>query len=200
MDPRITVAARLQQQKNYPAAEQIYRQILRNQPGNPDALLLLGLLLHETGRNELAVEPLRRSIAIQPNRPEARQTLVTVLQAIGKIPEAVAEALQVVRLKPQDAEAQYAVAQLMLQARDPAGALPYIRRATELQPKSPAVFVTLSRVYLALEQHPWRHDSPRSRSFGRSETCRCAHRQGQSAAASKAGWTRRLPRSKPGCE
>ena len=61
MDPRIPHAARLQQQKNYAAAEQIYRQVIANQPRNVDALLLLGLLLHETGRNEASLESLMRA-------------------------------------------------------------------------------------------------------------------------------------------
>jgi protein O-GlcNAc transferase len=154
MDPRITTAARLQQQKNYAAAEQIYHQILSNQPRNPDALLLLGLLMHETGRNEPAAQMLMRAVEISPNRPEIRQTFVGVLQALGRFSEAIIQAREIARMKPNDAEARYAVAQLMLQAKDPAGALPYARRAAELNPRAPAIFLTLSRVHLAMDNYP----------------------------------------------
>jgi predicted O-linked N-acetylglucosamine transferase (SPINDLY family) len=151
MDPRITTAARLQHQKNYAAAEQIYRTVLASQPRNADAMLLLGLLLHETHRNKLSVEMLRRAAGIQRNRIDIRQTLARVLQFSGRIQEAVVEAREVLRLQPMDAESHYALAQLLLQLGDPAGALPSARRASELAPKSAAILVALSRIYSALK-------------------------------------------------
>jgi protein O-GlcNAc transferase len=154
MDPRINSAAKLQQQKNYPAAEQIYRAVIANQPRNPDALLLLGLLLHETNRNEPAIEMLRRAVSADSRRVVIRQTLARVLQFSGRFTEAVIEAREVVRLQPLDAESHYAVAQLLMQAGDPAGALPSARRASELNPRSAAVFVTLSRIHSALKFAP----------------------------------------------
>ena len=151
MDPRITSAARLQHQKNYPAAEQIYRAVLATQPRNADAMLLLGLLLHETHRNDLAVEMLRRAAGIQRNRIDIRQTLARVLQFSGRIKEAADEAREVLRLQPMDAESHYAVALLLLQMGDAAGALPSARRASELAPRNAAILVTVSRIYSALK-------------------------------------------------
>jgi tetratricopeptide (TPR) repeat protein len=99
MDPRIANAARFQQQKNYPAAEQIYRRILSVEPKNVDGLLLLGLLLHETSRHEESVTMLRRALAVQPHRAEVRQTLVGPLMALGRLGEAIVEARELVRLQ-----------------------------------------------------------------------------------------------------
>ena len=48
-------------------------------------------------------------------------------------------------------EMHHAVAQLMVKVPDFAGALPYARRAAELQPGTPAIFLTLSRIYLGME-------------------------------------------------
>ena len=147
MDPRITSAARYHQQKNYPAAEQIYRRVLLTEPKNIDALLLLGLLLHETSRNEEAIETLRRALKIQPHRAEVRQTLVGPLMALGRLAEAIVEARELARLRPLVAETHQVAAKLLLQAKDAISALPYAKRAAELQPKSPDIFVTLGRVY-----------------------------------------------------
>src|SRR5947207_5863 len=45
-------------------AEQLYRQVLAISPDNPDALHFLGMLAHQAGRSDTAVELMRRSIAV----------------------------------------------------------------------------------------------------------------------------------------
>ena len=50
-------------------AEAVYRQILEAQPGNPDALSLLGLVAHQRGMNESAVELIERAHRL--GRPQA---------------------------------------------------------------------------------------------------------------------------------
>jgi predicted O-linked N-acetylglucosamine transferase (SPINDLY family) len=151
MDPRIPTAARLQQQRNYSAAEQIYRQVLQTQPRNPDALLLLGLLLHDTGRNEPAVEMLKRAGVEQPNRPELHQGLVAALSTLGRLPEAIVHAREAVRLRPLGADAHHALAMMLFQHRDYTAALPPALRATEIQPRSAGYLLTLSRIFQGLE-------------------------------------------------
>src|SRR5437667_6446361 len=42
-------------------AEAVYTQILEAQPGNPDALSLLGLVAHQRGMNERAVELIEKA-------------------------------------------------------------------------------------------------------------------------------------------
>jgi protein O-GlcNAc transferase len=135
MDPRLGTAARFQQAKNYSAAEQIYRQILQTQPKNADALLLLGLLLHETGRHEPAIEALRKALRSQPNQPEIRQTLVGPLIALNRIPEAIIEAREVVRLKPMVFESHFALAKLLERNRDFTAGLPSVTRSIQLNAK-----------------------------------------------------------------
>ena len=154
MDPRIPHAARLQQQQKHAEAEQIYRQVIATQPKNGHALLLLGLLLHETGRHELALQTLLRAKNTEPHWAEIHQTLVGPLVALNRLPEAIAASKEAVRLRPLAGEMHDATAQLMLKASDFAGALPYARRAIELRPNFCPGFITLSRVYQGLENIP----------------------------------------------
>lgn len=49
------------------AAEEIYRRILTGEPGNSDALHFLGLIAHQLGRNEEAVDRIRKAIALRPS-------------------------------------------------------------------------------------------------------------------------------------
>jgi tetratricopeptide (TPR) repeat protein len=48
-------------------AEQIYRQILEVLPNHADARHLLGIVAHQTGRSELAIECILQAIALNPN-------------------------------------------------------------------------------------------------------------------------------------
>ncbi len=153
MDPRLGNAARLQQAKNYPAAEQIYRLILQSKPKDADALLLLGLLLHETGRHALAIESLRRAQRVQPNQPEIRQTLTGPLLALGRLKDAIVEAREVVRLKPMSAEAHHALSVLLLRAQDARSALPHAKRASELNPHWVAAHIQLGQVLSNLRHY-----------------------------------------------
>ena len=52
----LMVAIRHHQAGHRQEAEQLYRQVLEVDPQQPDAIHLLGVLAHETGQHELAVE------------------------------------------------------------------------------------------------------------------------------------------------
>ncbi len=52
-------------------AEALYRQILSEQPNDLDALHLLGVIAYQTGRNDVAVDLIRRAIDLDPEFAEA---------------------------------------------------------------------------------------------------------------------------------
>ena len=56
-------------------AERLYRQILAADPGNPDALHLLGLLASQVGRHDLAAADLMLGRAHRPHAPLPRSLL-----------------------------------------------------------------------------------------------------------------------------
>src|SRR5947207_2403639 len=71
-------------------AEPIYRQVLERDPGNAGALQLLGVLAHQVGRNEMAVELIQRAIAIDPRVPGFHNNLGEVYRAMSRPREAIA--------------------------------------------------------------------------------------------------------------
>jgi Flp pilus assembly protein TadD len=56
-------------------AESLYRQVLRFQSDNVDALHLLGVLAGQTNRHDIAVDLISRAIAILPNNSKAHNNL-----------------------------------------------------------------------------------------------------------------------------
>ena len=54
-----------------PEAENIYQQILQTNPDQPVALHLLGVIAHQVGKNDVAVDLITRALAIKPDYAEA---------------------------------------------------------------------------------------------------------------------------------
>jgi tetratricopeptide (TPR) repeat protein len=88
-------------------AEQLYRQLLGQQPNHAEALHLLGVLAGQVGRNDVAVDLIRRAIAFRPNYPEAHSNLGGVLMVNGRLDEAMAACRQAIALNPNLPEAHY---------------------------------------------------------------------------------------------
>ena len=86
-------------------AEQFYRQVLQVEPQHVGALHLLGLLAHQVGRSDLAIEYISQALRLQPEFAEAHSNLGMALAKQGKLTEAVACYQQSLRLKPDQAEA-----------------------------------------------------------------------------------------------
>jgi len=77
------------QNKNYPAAERILRQVLAADPKNCPALNALGVLYKYTGRHSQALEALRLAMAIHPTDPNAYYNLASLLHQGGRSEESL---------------------------------------------------------------------------------------------------------------
>jgi tetratricopeptide (TPR) repeat protein len=85
----IDLAAQHHKEGRLSQAETIYQQILQSDPNQPIALHLLGVIAHQTGKNDVAVDLITRAIAIDPDLAEAHSNLGTALRGLGKLEEAV---------------------------------------------------------------------------------------------------------------
>jgi Tfp pilus assembly protein PilF len=86
-------------------AERLYRQILLADPHHADALHFLGVLAHQIGRHDMAVDPIGRAIAQNGRVPAFHNNLGNALQAQGKLQEAAASYRRALSHKPDYAEA-----------------------------------------------------------------------------------------------
>jgi protein O-GlcNAc transferase len=86
-------------------ARQLYRRILAADPGNADAVHLLGVASLQIRRLDEAEKLLRQAIRLAPQRAEIHNDLGEVLAARHQYPEAQACFEEAVRLRPDYAEA-----------------------------------------------------------------------------------------------
>jgi tetratricopeptide (TPR) repeat protein len=86
-------------------AEGVYRRVLEVDPENREALHLLGLIAHQTGNNELAVQLIGRAILRGPADPHFLNNRAAALQQLGRYGEALADYDGAVALKTDYVEA-----------------------------------------------------------------------------------------------
>ena len=135
----------------FPQAESLYRKILHAAPDHPDALHLLGLIAHQAGKIELAVELIGRAIRMSPSAP-MHYNLGVALQAQGEMDAAMTSYRKALALMPDYAEAHGNLgAALQAQGRYDAAA-EHLYQALALRPEDAGAHSNLGVVQQALGQ------------------------------------------------
>jgi len=115
-------------------AEGIYRRILLTDANHADALHFLGVLSHQSGRHEIAIDLIGAAIRQNDRVPAFHNNLANALNAQGKLPEAAAAYGRALSLKPDHVEAHYNLG-IVLQAQGKLEeAAASYRRALSLRP------------------------------------------------------------------
>jgi predicted O-linked N-acetylglucosamine transferase (SPINDLY family) len=86
-------------------AESVYRRILVTEPGNPNALHLLGVIAYQRKRYDEAADLINRAIASSKRVPEYRNNLGNVYLAQGRLDEAEACYRRALKLEPKYVDA-----------------------------------------------------------------------------------------------
>jgi tetratricopeptide (TPR) repeat protein len=118
-------------------AESVCRQILQIDPQYAQAIHLLGVLAHLSGRNDLALDLINRSIAIQPHSAEFYVNQGVTLNALGRLGESIVAYRHAAALAPKLPEAQFSLGGVLVAASRPAEAEACFRRALLLRPQYP---------------------------------------------------------------
>ena len=114
-------------------AEALYREVLKLEPDQPDALHLLGVLAHQKGDHDAAVVAIERAIAIAPEVAAYHGNLATALRALGRTEEAIRHFEKAVAQEPGLAPHHYNLAIALKAAKRPEEALPCFEKALALK-------------------------------------------------------------------
>ncbi|HEY2585623.1 MAG TPA: GNAT family N-acetyltransferase [Tepidisphaeraceae bacterium] len=81
-------------------AEALCREVLAREPRQADALHLLGLIAHQAGHREPAVELLQQAANLRPNSHEVHRNLGLALMTIGRLDEAIEALRRSIAVRP----------------------------------------------------------------------------------------------------
>lgn len=121
-------AGRLQQ------AEALYRDILRQDPHQPDAYHLLGLLAYRVGKLDQAVDLIGKAIDEDATNAVFHFNLGVVRQKQGRLDQAIDAYRQAITLNPSHVEAQGNLAVLLREQDQYEDAVAACRQALRLRP------------------------------------------------------------------
>lgn len=131
----LAVVARHAQSGQLADAEAILKQILHAAPNQPDALGLLSLVQHQSGRTDLAVQTAERALKSRPNAAPIHANLSVMHRKLGNLPKAIEHASKAAALKPDFVDAHYNLGLAQLDAGDLDAALQSYDRALTLKPR-----------------------------------------------------------------
>jgi protein O-GlcNAc transferase len=86
-------------------AEELYKQILQNNPNHPDALHLSGMALAQTGRAAEGIELIQKAIAAMPDAALFHMSLGEAQRRVRNLDQAVASFTKATELDPELVEA-----------------------------------------------------------------------------------------------
>jgi protein O-GlcNAc transferase len=88
-------------------AERLYRGVLQADPRHADALHFLGVLAHQAGRNDVAVDLIGKAIAQNSGVPAFHTNLGNALKAQGKLEDALTSYARALSQQPDNVAAHY---------------------------------------------------------------------------------------------
>jgi predicted O-linked N-acetylglucosamine transferase (SPINDLY family) len=148
--PQLENALRLHRAGQLAPAAAIYREILRTEPNQQDALNLLGLVKQQGGDHAQAAELFAKAAASNPGNPFFMLNRGVSLRALGQQEAAAGELKKALALDPNLAEAHHQLGNALKSLHRFAEAAASLRRAKELNPKNAAIWLNLGAALLEL--------------------------------------------------
>ena len=118
-------------------AEEIYAQILRLEPENTDALHFSGLIAHQQGRSEVAIDLMLRAIEREAGRATFFINLGQVFESTGELDKAVLNYRAAASLDPASGPAHHRLGDILFKQGIINEAASSYSRALSLMPDSP---------------------------------------------------------------
>lgn len=143
----LATAMTLHQSGQLVAAEQLYRQVLQQQPDQAKALYLLGLVAQQMGQVATAITWYERAIMAQPNFADAHINLGAAWQQQGNLVTAIEHYHIALRLQPDNPHALINLGTILQQQGKLTAAIRRYQKAIQLQPNLPEAYSNLGSVY-----------------------------------------------------
>jgi len=120
-------------------AENLFQRLLEIEPDNTEALHLLGIIVGDMGRSEIALNLIRRAIGLAPDNPYYHGSLGNVFKSRNEMERAADCYRRALEFKPDLAEACNNLATVLRELGRLEEAIPYYEKALARRPDSSAL-------------------------------------------------------------
>jgi tetratricopeptide (TPR) repeat protein len=145
-------AAEHQQAGRLGEAEKVYREILRTNPENVDALRLLGTLMMTIGRVHQAENLFRRAAAYAPDYVEAHLDLGRILKEQQRLQESIESFERAIELEPANVQANFQLASVLAPAARTHDAIEAYRKVLSIRPRHAGAWLGLGHTLKTVGQ------------------------------------------------
>jgi tetratricopeptide (TPR) repeat protein len=149
---KLALAAEHQKEGRWEEAERLYREVLRDDPTNVDAMRLLGNIAMQTGRIFHAERLFRRAVSNAPDFAMANIDLGLALKKQSRLEEAIDQFRQALRLEPDNVQAHYLLGSSLSLAAQTYEAVKAYKKVLELAPKHSGAMLGLGHVLKTVGQ------------------------------------------------
>jgi len=142
-----TKASKAYQDRDWPLAEKMYREVIRLTPLDKAAHVNLGVVMQHQGKHEEAIKHFRQAIKIDQNYALPYMNLARSLSRLGKKEEAEVEARRGFELDPKQV---WSIGDLVLLLRSDgryAEALELAQKGLKIEPKNAGLLLSLADIY-----------------------------------------------------
>jgi predicted O-linked N-acetylglucosamine transferase (SPINDLY family) len=145
-------ALALHRQGQLALAQAVYEQILEIQPGNVDALHLLGVIAAQMRNPRKAVELIDKAIELNPNSAAAYNNRGSALKELGRFEEALADYDRAIAIEAGYAEAHFNRGVVLYELKQLAAALASYAQAIAVKPNFAGAYYNRGIVLRELRQ------------------------------------------------
>jgi protein O-GlcNAc transferase len=158
--PAVETAWQLVAQGKQDQAVKLLRDVIKADPRNADARLLLGSLLMEGGQRAESIAQLGEAVRLLPKSAEAHNALGEAYNTFGEMSKARPEFERAVGLDPRHAQAHVNLAAILLQQGEAQLAVPHLDQAIRLRPAA----ADRRKLYLRAKIHSEDRDAAKAAS------------------------------------
>jgi len=139
--------------ENYQESVQILESVLKEEPGIPQAMLLLATSYVELDRREEAKAQYDRILKDDPNSIQGLIGMANVLLSEGNKEDVIALCKQILSADDRNTQAYTILGEVYMGEDDHSQALPNLEKAVEIQPKMTRNRLNLAACYLGLKRY-----------------------------------------------
>ncbi|MFA6471901.1 MAG: tetratricopeptide repeat protein [Candidatus Latescibacterota bacterium] len=153
IEPYLNISRMFMELNLFTVAEPYIRKVLEIEPGNAEALNLLGVITNVTHRSHEAVWHFQNAVRSDANQPSFFSNLGSAFQRIGDHRRAIIALEKAAELNPNSLSAMNNLGALYRETGNMEKAEHFLTRAIAFYPENPFPYLNLAEIYIAGQEY-----------------------------------------------